>query len=52
MTPGPLLRWDRVPVYIDQLHLGQLRARRRSPGGPASATPAFIPPSVVGRRNG
>ena len=44
-----------LAVYIDQLHLGNVRARRRSPGGPGApppAVPAFLPPSVVGRRNG
>src|ERR1700728_661100 len=43
-----------LAVYIDQLHLGNVRARR-SPGGPGApppAVPAFLPPSVVGRRNG
>jgi ribose transport system permease protein len=41
-----------LAVYIDQLHLGNVRARRRSPGGPPPAVPASLPPSVVGRRNG
>ena len=44
-----------LAVYIDQLHLGNVRARRRSPGGTGAsppAVPAFLPPSVVGRRNG
>jgi hypothetical protein len=41
-----------LAVYIDQLHLGNVRARRRSQGGPPPAVPAFLPPSVVGRRNG
>jgi ribose transport system permease protein len=41
-----------LAVYIDQLHLGHGRARRRSPGGPAAAATALLPPSVTGRRNG
>jgi ribose transport system permease protein len=42
-----------LAVYIDQLHLGHSRTRRRPKSAPpGSAGSAFLPPSVTGRRSG
>jgi ribose transport system permease protein len=41
-----------LAVYIDQLHLGHGRPRRRPPGAPGTTVPAFVLPSLVSRRNG